>query len=185
MTTASATNIQTNQRPWWLTLINGILALIVGCLLLFGSKATQVQTVLLLTTFLGFYWLIRGIFEIVYMFVDHTAWGWKLFIGIISILAGGTILAYPVAAALALPQVLVWVLGFWGIMEGIILLVMAFKGGGWAAGILGALSILLGIVLLGMVGQFGTGIAMVWAGAVMGVIGGIVLIFQAFRQRSA
>jgi len=29
------------------------------------------------------------------------------------------------------------------------------------------LSIVLGIVLLGMVGQLGTGIAMVWAGAVM------------------
>jgi len=72
------------------------------------------------------------------MFVDHTAWGWKLFIGIISILAGGTILAYPVAAALALPQVLVVGAGLLGIMEGIILLVMAFKGGGWSAGILGA-----------------------------------------------
>lgn len=185
MATASATDFNTKQHPWWLTLINGILALIVGLILLFGSKSTQAQTVLLLVSFLGFYWLFRGIFDIVYMFVDHTAWGWKLFTGIIGIIAGGYILAYPIAAALVLPQVFILVLGIWGLMEGIVLLIMAFKGGGWAAGILGALGILFGLVLISMYGQLFSGLTMIWTAAVLGVIGGIVLIVQAFRQRSA
>jgi len=177
--------MQTNQRPWWLTLINGILALIIGAILLWAPAKTKIETYQLLVAFLGFYWLFRGMFEIVYMFVDHTAWGWKLFIGLVSIIAGGYILAYPIASALALPRIFVMVLGIWGLMEGIVLLIMAFQGGGWAAGILGVLGILLGIALLGSYLMLGSGLAMLWAAAVMGVIGGIVLIVQAFRQRSA
>ena len=183
--TASATSMQTQQRPWWLTLINGILALVIGAVLLWAPAKTKVETYQLLVAFLGFYWLFRGIFEIVYLFVDHTAWGWKLFIGIVSILAGGTILMYPLASALALPKIFVLVLGIWGLMEGIVLLIMAFGGGGWAAGILGALGIILGIFLIANYTVPGMGLSMLWAAAVMGVIGGIVLIVQAFRQRSA
>lgn len=183
--TASATDLKSKQRPWWLTLINGILALVIGALLLFGSKSTQVQTVLLLVSFLGFYWLFRGIFDIVYLFVDHSAWGWKLFTGIIGIVAGGYILAYPIASALVLPKIFVLVLGIWGLMEGIVLLIMAFQGGGWAAGILGVLGILFGVALIANYTSPGMGLAMVWSAAVLGVIGGIVLIVQAFRQRSA
>lgn len=185
MTTASATNIQTQQRPWWLTLINGILAVIIGAILLWAPAKTKIETYQLLVAFLGFYWLFRGIFEIVYMFVDHTAWGWKLFVGLVSIIAGGYILMYPIASALALPRVFVMVLGIWGLIEGIVMLIMAFSGGGWAAGILGVLGIILGIALLGSYFMLGSGLAFLWAAAVMGVIGGIVLIVQAFRQRSA
>ena len=32
------------QRPWWLTLIVGISAIVVGGLLLFGNLNTQVKT---------------------------------------------------------------------------------------------------------------------------------------------
>jgi uncharacterized membrane protein HdeD (DUF308 family) len=185
MTTASATSMKTKQRPWWLTLINGILALIIGAILLWAPAKTKIETYQLVVAFLGFYWLFRGVFEIVYMFVDHTAWGWKLFIGLVSIIAGGYILAYPIASALVLPQIFVLVLGIWGLLEGIVMLIMAFSGGGWAAGILGALGILLGLVLIGSYGELFSGLSMLWAAAVMGVIGGIVLIIQAFRQRSA
>ena len=183
--TASATSMQTQQRPWWLTLINGILALIVGAILLWAPAKTKIETYQLLVAFLGIYWLIRGIFDIIYLFVDHTAWGWKLFTGIVGIIAGGYILMYPIASALALPKIFVLVLGIWGLMEGIVLLIMAFGGGGWAAGILGVLGILFGIALIANYSVPGMGLAMIWGAAFMGVVGGIVLIIQAFRQRSA
>ena len=189
MTTATATEnpmaLETKQRPWWLTLINGILALIVGAVLLWSPVKTKVDVYMFLIYFLGFYWLFRGMFDIVYMFVDHTAWGWKLFMGIIGILAGGYILMYPVASALALPKIFVMVLGLWGLIEGTILLIMAFKGGGWGAGILGALGIIFGIILLSNWYAPGMGLSMLWVAAWAGVIGGILMIFQAFRTRKA
>ena len=179
----TATAIKTQQRPWWLLLIGGILAVIVGAMLLFSGPIDAARTWVVLIQVLGIWWLISGIFDIVYMFVDHTAWGWKLFIGLISILAGTYILRYPLASAIALPRILVLVLGIWGLMYGVILLVMAFKGGGWGAGILGALGIIFGIILLASYGQLGTGLAMIWATAVFAFIGGFLQIIQAFRQR--
>jgi hypothetical protein len=47
------------------------------------------------------------------------------------------------------------------------------------------LGILFGLALMADYGKLFSGLAMLWAVAVMGVIGGIALIFQAFRQRSA
>jgi uncharacterized membrane protein HdeD (DUF308 family) len=92
---------------------------------------------------------------------------------------------YPVATALTLPKIFVLVLGIWGLMYGVILLIMAFQGGGWGAGILGVLGIIFGIALMVNYTSPGMGLAMLWSAAVLGVIGGIALIFQAFRQRSA
>ena len=125
MTTAS--QVQTKQRPWWLTLMTGILLVIVGAILLWSPAKAKVDTYMVLVAVLGIFWLVQGILDIVSIFIDYSMWGWKLFIGIISIAAGGYILAYPVAAALVLPQIFALIMGIWGLMYGITLLIMAFR----------------------------------------------------------
>ena len=185
MRTATAVATTPNQRPWWLTLISGILATIVGAVLLWSPAKTKVDTYMLLVTFLGIWWLVQGIFDIIAIFIDHSMWGWKLFIGIVSIIAGSYILMYPIASAIALPKIFVLVLGIWGLMYGIILLIMAFQGGGWGAGILGVLGIIFGIALMANYYVVGMGLSMLWTAAVFAFIGGIVMIFRAFRERSA
>ena len=184
-TAASAAQVQTKQRPWWLTLISGILAVVVGATLLWGGLAAKVQTYMLIVTIIGIWWMVQGIFDIVAIFVDRSMWGWKLFIGIISIFAGYYVLAYPIVSAVALPKIFVLVMGIWGLMYGIILLIMAFQGGGWGAGILGVLGIIFGIALMGNYASPGMGLAMLWTAAVFAFFGGFVMIFRAFQQRSA
>jgi uncharacterized membrane protein HdeD (DUF308 family) len=181
----TATAVETKQRPWWLMLIEGIAIFIIGATLLWAPVKTKVDTYMLLVSLLGLYWLIRGIMLIVAMFVDHSGWGWKLFMGIVSIIAGGYILMYPIASGLALPKIFVLMLGIWGLMEGIVLLIMAFKGGGWGAGILGVLAIVFGIILMANYSVPGMGLTMIWVAAVWGLIGGVVMVVQAFRQRRA
>jgi uncharacterized membrane protein HdeD (DUF308 family) len=181
----TATSMESRQRPWWLMLVEGIAAVIVGAVLLWSPAKTKVDTWLLLTAMLGIYWLIIGILDIVSMFQDHTAWGWKLFIGIVSILAGLIILMYPVAAAVTLPLIFTLVLGIWGLVYGIVLLIMAFQGGGWGAGVLGVLALILGVALIANWTSPGAGLAFVWAAAVCLLIGGVILIIRAFQQRSA
>jgi uncharacterized membrane protein HdeD (DUF308 family) len=190
MTTAVQTQTGTKmqaggQVPWWLTLINGILAVIIGAIMLWGGLANKVEFYLILVTALGIYWMIDGVFKIIYIFLDHTMWGWRLFIGLIGIAAGVYIVSYPIIAALSLPKIFTLVLGIWGLMYGIILLISAFAGGGWAAGILGGLGILFGIALMVNYAAPGMGLAMIWSAAVIAFIGGIVLIVQAFRQKAA
>ena len=173
------------QRPWWMTLILGVAAIVVGGLLLWGNMVTKVQTYFLLVEVLGIWWLVDGIFDIVGLFVDRTAWGWKLFIGIVSIIAGGYILMYPVLVGLALPQLLVLLLGIWGVMKGIVLLILAFQGGGWAAGIMGAITLIFGFILIANYGVPGWGLTLVWVAAVFAFIGGFFMVFRAFQQRKA
>ena len=183
--TATATAVETKQRPWWLMLIEGIALFVIAAVLLWAPIKTRVNTYMLLVQLLGLYWVIRGIFYIVAMFMDHSGWGWKLFIGIVSIIAGGYILMYPIATGLVLPQIFVLMLGIWGLMEGIVLLIMAFRGGGWAAGILGVLAIVFGGILIANYSVPGMGLTMIWVAAVWGLFGGIVMVVQAFRQRKA
>jgi uncharacterized membrane protein HdeD (DUF308 family) len=104
---------------------------------------------------------------------------------IISVIAGSYILMYPIASALALPRIFVLVLGFWGLMNGVVLLIMAFRGAGWGAGILGVLEIVFGVLLVANYAALGMGLTFLWTAAWFGVIGGIVLIVQAFRMQGA
>lgn len=173
------------QRPWWLTLILGVFAIIVGGILLFGSFTQQARTYLLLIQLLGIWWLVDGIFDIVGLFIDRTGWGWKLFMGIVSILAGGWILIYPVYAAVTLPRIFVLILGIWGLMKGLLLLFLAFKGGGWGAGILAVITIAFGSILIANYDTAGWGLSLIWVAALFGFVGGFFMVFMAFKQRSA
>ena len=88
-TAASAFSEQKRAMPWWIPLIEGIALLIVGVLLL----TSPIETTLRLTRILGLFWFVGGIFEIVSIFIDRSAWGWKLICGIIGLWAG----YYPVS----------------------------------------------------------------------------------------
>jgi uncharacterized membrane protein HdeD (DUF308 family) len=102
---------QTKQRPWGLTLVLGILALVIGAVLLWAPAKTSANVYLVLVQMLGIWWIVSGVMDLVAMFQDHAMWGWKLFIGIVSMIAGGAILMYPVAAAVQLPRIFVLMLG--------------------------------------------------------------------------
>ena len=176
---SEATSLETRQSPWWLLLLGGILNVIVGIMLL----TIPGKTVLAFVWVLGIYWLISGIFTLVGMFVDHTAWGWKLFMGIVSILAGIAVMRHPIVSAVAIPRILVLFLGIQGIIVGIIGVVMAFKGGGWGAAILGVLSVIFGTILVLNWANLGTVLVFYWVVAIFALVGGVFQIIKAFMQR--
>ena len=176
-----AMSFETKQYPWWLILMGGILNIIVGILLLVNPAKTAIA----FAWVLGLYWFVQGIFVLVAMFLDHTAWGWKLFTGVLGILAGIIIMRHPIASAAAIPALLVLLLGIQGLIVGIILLVMAFKGGGWGAGILGALSIIFGLILILNWASLATVLTFIWIVAIFALVGGVVQIVRAFQQRAA
>ncbi|MCX9080047.1 MAG: DUF308 domain-containing protein, partial [Candidatus Methanoperedens sp.] len=94
---------------------------------------------------------------------------------------GVAIVQHPLYAAILVPTVLIVVLGIQGIAIGIAELVIAFRGGGLGAIILGVLSIVFGVVLIAnpLVGV----IALPWIMGIAGLVGGIGAIIGAFRNR--
>jgi uncharacterized membrane protein HdeD (DUF308 family) len=177
MTQASSSRNSQAGTPWWLILLQGIFAIILGLLLV----SSPGMTTLVLVQFLGIYWLIAGVFNIVGVFLDHTQWGWKLFTGILGVIAGILVIQHPLWSTALIPTTLVIILGVVGLIFGIMGLVAAFQGGGWGPGILGVLGIILGLTLLGS--PFLGAVALPLILGIFALIGGIAAVVQAFRMK--
>jgi uncharacterized membrane protein HdeD (DUF308 family) len=166
------------RPPWWLVLLQGIASLIIGLLLLTETGVT----VFYLVVFLGVYWLISGIFDLVSLFVDRRHWGWKVFSGVIGIVAGLVIVRHPVWSAVLVPVTLVWILAFIGILIGVTHIIRAFTGGGWGSAILGIVSLLFGVILAFR--PLESLVVLVLLVSVWAVVGGAVAIVVSFLMLS-
>jgi uncharacterized membrane protein HdeD (DUF308 family) len=167
--------------PWWLILVEGIAALIFGLFFITAPGATSVFAV----TVLGFYWLIRGIFAIIEIFLPNRVihWGWLLFMGILGIIAGMAVLRHPLYATALVGTFLIIFLAVDGLIMGIMGLVRAFMGAGWGTGILGVLTIIIAIFLFA--NYWGAALALPLVLGAFLIVGGIVAIFYSFRIRGA
>jgi len=163
--------------PWWLVLLEGIVAALFGLLLLFAPGAT----LLFLVQVLGLYLFIAGLFRIIGIFVDSSLWGLKLAAGVLCILAGILVLRHPMWSGVLVPTVLVFYIGFLSIFQGGIGIYLAFRGGGWGIGVLGALGILFGLILVSnpIIGVATLPLAL----GIFMLAGGVVAVGQAFRMR--
>ena len=135
--TNSATAMPTRQRPWWLTLILGHLRNRHRRSDALGDHGHQSRHVPPSRTAVGHLLAHLGCDGTrVHVHRSHR-------LGL-EALHGRRKHRLPAAPSsctrsrlpFTLPRVFVLVLGIWALMEGIILLFMAFRGGGWGAGIL-------------------------------------------------
>jgi uncharacterized membrane protein HdeD (DUF308 family) len=166
--------------PWWMVLLEGIAAAIIGVLLLTSPGTTT----LVLVQVLGFYWLIVGMLALVSLFVDRSLWGWKFCSGLLGILSGLVIIRHPLWSALLIPTLLVIVLAVQSLLQGVIKIVEAFRGGGFGVIVLGILNILLGVLLLSA--PLMAALVLPLVVGIFALIGGVAAIFAAFRlHRSA
>lgn len=162
---------------WWLVLLRGIAALVLG-LFLISSPA---MTTVVLVTFIGAYWLVDGIFSLVGMFMDRTAWGLKLALGLLGILAGIYVLQHPLWSSILVLTFVVILLGVQGLIMGILSLIEGFRGRRWGPVVLGVVYALFGLALLGntYVAAFSLPIVL----GIFGIIGGIITIVVSFQVR--
>jgi uncharacterized membrane protein HdeD (DUF308 family) len=177
MTEAAAPFSEEKVVPWWLVLIEGIAAFVIGLMLL----AKPGMTTTILVQIIGIYWFIAGILSVVSIFIDSSAWGWKLIIGILGIVAGLMIIRHPLWSTVLVPTTLIIVLGIEGIIIGAVNIVRAFKGAGWGAGILGAMSIIFGILLV--INPAMGALALPFVLGIFALAGGIMAVVAAFRMR--
>jgi uncharacterized membrane protein HdeD (DUF308 family) len=165
--------------PWWLLLIQGIIALILGSFLI----TYPIKTLYVIIWFLGFYWFFSGFITLFSAFASSDNRGMKFLLGILGIILGLLILAYPLYSTFVVPFVFTVIVGVVALVYGFIALYGAFTGKGWGVGILGLLSIFFGILILA--NPIASTIAVPFVFGIFGIVFGFAAIVGSFFLRSA
>lgn len=164
---------------WWIFLIQGIAAVILGVLLLTNPAATAISLVVLL----GAYWLVDGIMDFVRLFTDSSRqWGWNLVLGVLGVVSGILVLQHPLISTVATGTFLVAVLAVGSIVMGIVGILRGVREDGWGSIVIGVVNLLVGLWLL-----FNPLAAIVALPLVLGVfalVGGVLTIINAFRLKN-
>ena len=175
------------SRYWWVMLIQGAIMLFVGWLLL----KQPMTTVLNLVVLLGLYWLIAGIMDVitsVLLIKSHESWGWKLFGGVIGIIAGLLVLNNPIFAGVLTPVIMMYIIAFIFIINGIVSMIVGNHTAGgerkwsWGSFFLGIIYLLFGFMLLSSP-QIVSVATLVLTTGVLGIVGGIGLMIFSFYVR--
>jgi uncharacterized membrane protein HdeD (DUF308 family) len=171
------------RRGWWLFLVRGLLALAVGLIAIFDPGATLAALILLL----GAFFIVDGVFAVIKAFSvmrSDRSWWLLLLSGVVSVIAGLVVFAWPGLTALTLG----YLVGFWAIVTGIFEIMVAISlrrviRGEWLYVLFGAISIVFGIYV-----AFVPGLGLAYLTlliAIYGFVAGFSLIAAAFRLRSA
>ncbi|HUH23269.1 MAG TPA: HdeD family acid-resistance protein [Brevundimonas sp.] len=168
------------HRSWWLLLLRGVLAIAFG-VLTFAMPAISLLSLILVY---AIYAVADGIVSIIAAIRGGgiaPRW-WLALGGVVSILAGILAFVWPGLTAL----VLVYLIGFWSIMRGVIEIVGAIRlrkeiENEWTLIAAGALSVIFGLILVLAPGSGAMGL--LWLIAAWAILFGGLLIFLAFRVR--
>ena len=166
------------QVPWWVVLLEGIIAILIGLFLLYKPAVTTI----FLLQILGIFWLAEGILSVIGALIFSGNRLWKLLSGILSIIAGILILMYPLYSPLVILTFFVIFIGVWAIINGVVKIAMALKGGGWGTGIIGVLTIILGLLLL--TNSLAGVLILPWIFGFFLVIGGIGAVIVGLKIRT-
>ncbi|MBN1376615.1 MAG: DUF308 domain-containing protein [Dehalococcoidia bacterium] len=169
-------------KNWWLMVLRGLLALLLGIAILIFPKIAAASLVI----FIGIYALVDGVFALVMAIVNrprHRDRWWLLFEGIIGILAGILILASPLMAEI----LLIFFVAFWAIFTGIFEIIFAIAQwktfpDKWLVLLGGIFSLMLGVLILSNL-AFGL-VLIITMIAVYLVLFGVLLISLGISLRS-
>lgn len=172
---------------WWWVLVRGLLAIAFGVVALFISPASAVLAIVLV---FGAYAIVDGIVEITHGVAlrgRSASWGWLIFAGVVSIVAGLLAVVLPLFAAVIGAILTLWMVVAYNLVHGIMVIGVAVKserGRGWgiAAGVVSVLfAIVLGVLLL--VTPATAIVALLFAIGIYAVVFGVTLVVTSISAR--
>jgi uncharacterized membrane protein HdeD (DUF308 family) len=186
MTENNTNEIGLNSSSLWsLILFRGILLLLMGIFFI----SYPMETLLVMVTYMGFYWIFDGVITIVKSFrgrKQNPTWRWGLFAGLVGFIAGLVVVSQPLISTILASSFLVWILAIGAIIYGITELVTGIRlrkeiKGEWSMIGGGILSIIFGIILLSS--PFLTAVTIVAVTGWIALVGGITMIFTSFQVK--
>ena len=109
-------------KHWWVSLLLGLIFIAAGI----WVALTPISSYIALSIFLAVAIFVTGFFEIFYAIANKNAlhgWGWQLTSGIIDVLIGGVLMAYPVLSLEVMP----FIIGFWLMFSGAVAMGVSFE----------------------------------------------------------
>ncbi|MFY9550425.1 MAG: HdeD family acid-resistance protein [Thermoanaerobaculia bacterium] len=168
--------VRTLTVHWWVVLLRGILAILLGIMAYIWPGLTLAALVLLW----GAYALVDGIFEVV-AGVRGKWWG-LVFLGLLGIAAGVVTFLWPGITAL----VLLWMIAIWAIVVGVLQIAAAIRlrkevQGEWLWILSGGLMVLLGVLLILRPGV--GALSVLWMIGAFAILWGVLLCILAFKLK--
>jgi uncharacterized membrane protein HdeD (DUF308 family) len=174
MATTAAPN-----HGWVLLLLWGMAWIILGFFLLFQPGITA----MLLVQIMAVFWVVGGVIDLMNGLTHaQPSRGWRIFSGMLGIVAGVVIMVHPIVGTLVTVAFGFYLLAFAVIVTGLINMVGGFKKTlSWGASLLGLVQVILGIFLVThpLVGM----LAYVPTLGIVAIAGGIVIIAGAFKVK--
>ena len=175
---------------FWITLIRGMLAVILGVALIFWpDKARPI-----LVSFMGMFWLVSGIVSLRWGVHGERAKGLSLLAGAAGVLAGVGMLSRRFTQGIGGEDVLLSVIGLVILLTGLMHVVGGFRTSpveahlfsqnrkwAWTAFLLGLFEIVLGVILV--IAPMNRGPVIYLAASVWALVGGVILLGDALRLR--
>ncbi len=178
---------------WWVMLVQGIAIIIIGWLLLKNPASTTINLVI----FLGLYWLIAGIVQVVASLFEvgkqGSKWGLQLMGGLVGIIVGIFVLNNPLLTGIVTPVFLMYMVAFSFIINGVVHVAVGNNirqqdssnkyEWSWGSFFLGALYLLFGFALLSSPALIAVG-TLITLLAILSIVGGILMIVFSFNLKS-
>ena len=170
---------------WWLVLLYGMFVGLIGILLIIHPE----KTLPVLVAMMGIIWLIQGIFMLGSSFMGGEGWGWRLIGGAISAIAGFVIVANPAMGTVVTTMMLVYMLAFSAIFNGIAEMFTGKRigqiesGWSWSSFFLGVLHVVIGVFLLS--NSLLSASALVLAIGFLAILAGVGMVVFSFKLKSA
>jgi len=111
------------SKLWYMPLLKGLIMILLAILIFMSPGGTLLAWAL----YIGIGFVIAGlilIYQGLTIRNNEQGWGWKVFEGILDIFLGFMLMANPALTASIIP----FIIGFWGVVTGIILFVVGITG---------------------------------------------------------
>ncbi|GAA3087176.1 HdeD family acid-resistance protein [Streptosporangium carneum] len=168
------------SRTWWVYLVRGICAILFGLVTLVWPAITVYALVVVFAA----YAIVDGVFALfgAGRGAASGSRGWMIFYGVVSVLTGIAVFAWPKMTAL----ILLLFIAAWAVVTGVLEIVAGVrlrKAGvnEWMFIIGGALSLLFGVLLF--VWPAAGVLTVVWLVGIMAVVYGAALVVLAFQVK--
>ena len=175
--------IQHSVKNWWASLLLGIVYIIVALWLMFAPLSSYVA----LSIVFSISMLISGILEILFAVSNRKgvpSWGWYIVGGIIDVILGIYLIAYPMVSMEVIP----FIIAFWLMFRGFTAIGIAsdmqdygVRGAGWTMAIAILVIICAFFVLFNPI--IGVGLAVFWLGASLILAGIDMMVHGAHLHR--